>query len=122
MSEIINNPFKEEWENFDKEEFRERLIELVNDIVDCSSFEELYSILDKLDEELGYYMILFRFKNNEKLEVIPISELPEELRQFFRALEAHEEDGVVPAEIVEELKKDINSNVNRKDNKNDWLL
>lgn len=123
MSEIIQNPFKDEWENFDKEEFRDKIMELIDDMLDCSSYEELYNIINELDQRLSYYMILFKFRDADKLEVVPADELPEYLLKYFADLDP-DKSSVIPVDIIRELEKEIGSSrIKENDNKkNNWLL
>lgn len=78
LSKKIPNPFKEEWESFDLDAFKEDICQIIDEIIECKNEETVSDLLIELDDEFLFLTTLVQYKDQETLEVIRLVDIPEE--------------------------------------------
>lgn len=76
MSKIIDNPFKEEWEEFDIEALKESIGTVIDSIAECDEQDELDELVEILDDIILYFTTLASYKNDDTIEVISMTDIP----------------------------------------------
>jgi hypothetical protein len=74
----VPNPYKEDWNNFDIEEFKEDIGFLIEELVLAETKEEKDAIMDTIDDHLIYLSILLVYKDEDEVDVIRLSDIPED--------------------------------------------
>lgn len=102
--ERIPNPFKGIWENFDIDDFKDDIMEIIDDIVDTDGEEA--DLFDELDNCFGELVLLLKYKESDYMDVVSISDLPDIVLEELGLDDSLEENsifgenGVLPVELV----------------------
>lgn len=133
MKRNIENPFKDQWDEFDEDEFKETINDLIEELIDADDKEERYDILEELDKEFGQLSMMLKYKDQETIEAMPVSSLPKDIIDAF-GLDEYGDNAYIPIAMLLELfgvdtlegfeelvEEDFEETEDKKD-KNDWLL
>ena len=103
----IPNPFKEVWEEFDLDDFKQDILDIIDEIVDTNGEDE--SLFEELDEGFGELMLLLKYKDEEYMDIVSIFDLPDDVleelgitEEAMADLNVDEDDGggFIPAALV----------------------
>jgi hypothetical protein len=127
MLERIPNPFKEEWENLDIEEFKEFVCEIIDDMVNSQDDNELEELICSLDDEIAGLILLLKLKDKDYIEAIKIGDIPrEKLIQFGfteEEIDSMDKEAIIPIVETNGISiEDIIGEIPKKKDKKDWLL
>jgi hypothetical protein len=127
MLERIPNPFKEEWENLDIEEFKEFVCEIIDDMVNSQDDNELEELICSLDDEIAGLILLLKLKDKDYIEAIKIGDISrEKLMQFGfteEEIDSMDKEAIIPIVETNGISiEDIIGEIPKKKDKKDWLL
>lgn len=97
---IMYNPFHEMWNNFNPEEFKAELGEIVDKMILAKNDESIADAYDELDEQIALLVIMMKFKDTQNLEMISLSDLAPEAIEELGIEPEDMMDGLVPRDIV----------------------
>lgn len=107
MTKIIDNPFKEEWEEFDIEAMKESVSEIIDSIAESKDPEEFNELLDILDDVILYFTTLASYKDEDVIEVISMTDIP--IKNMLESgltreeISSFEESDYIPLRQAQEL-------------------
>lgn len=124
MSEFIENPFYGIWENFDVEELKEKVTDIIDKTYVAESSTEMIKLLCNLDELIAEFVAVIQFKGEKDIEMIKVEDLPKAVRKTLGIDGVGLESKFVPKNMIPpELLPNEEKSLKKTSKKlNDWLL
>ena len=78
MPDLIKNPFAQLWQNFDLAGLQARVSSILAELYTTIDEAKIQNLAIQLDAEFAHFLMIVRFGSTPMLEVVSISEIPEE--------------------------------------------